>query len=364
MPEPQPQADDLKSLRAEIDRVDEQLIELLNRRADVVVRIGKAKQQTGTAIYAPDREHEVLSRIRQMNPGPLPDKTIAAIWREMMSGSFALEKPLRVAYLGPEGSFSHLAAMRKFGASVEYLPVTDIRAVFDEVRRGHVDLGMVPIENSIGGGVVDTLDAFTGADVFVVAEVMAEVHHNLLANCAPEQVTMIASKPEVFAQCRNWLSGQFHKVDLIPVASSSKAADMAAKQQGLAAIGSTLAAELYGLKIVFANIEDNPGNTTRFFVIGTKPTNPTGQDKTAVMFNTAHKPGALVEVLEVLRKYGINMTNIDTRPSKRAKWEYTFFVDCEGHCQDAGFIAAIAEAKQHCLAFNVLGSFPKAKETV
>ena len=364
MAEDTTQADVMKGLRAEIDRIDEQLIELLNRRAEVVVRIGKAKQQTGAAVYAPDREHEVLGRMRELNKGPLPDKTITAIWREMMSGSFALEKPLRVAYLGPEGSFSHLAAMRKFGASVEYLPMTDIRAVFHEVRRGHVDLGMVPIENSIGGGVVDTLDAFVDADVHVVAEVMAEVHHNLLANCPPEHISMIASKPEVFAQCRNWLGGQFHKVDLIPVASSSKAADMAAKQQGLAAIGSTLAAELYGLKVVFANIEDNPGNTTRFFVIGTKPTRPTGQDKTAVMFNTAHKPGALVEVLEVFRKYGVNMTNIDTRPSKRAKWEYTFFVDCEGHCQDPAFVAAIAEAKQHCLQFNVLGSFPKAQEAI
>ncbi len=291
MAEQKAQTDILKGLRAEIDRIDEQLVELLNRRADVVVRIGKSKQQSGTAIYAPDREHEVLERIRKLNQGPLPDKTVTAIWREMMSGSFALEKPLRIAYLGPEGSFSHLAAMRKFGASVEYIPVTDIRAVFHEVRRGHVDLGMVPIENSIGGGVVDTLDAFADADVFVVAEVMAEVHHNLLANCPPEEITMIASKPEVLTQCRNWLASQFHKVDLIPVASSSKAADMATKQHGLAAIGSTLAAELYGLKIVFANIEDNPGNTTRFFIIGTKPTKATGEDKTAVMFNTAHKPG-------------------------------------------------------------------------
>lgn len=358
------QPESLASLRVEIDAVDSELVALLNRRAEIVVRVGKTKQHTGTAIYAPDREHAVLGRIAAMNTGPLPDKTITAIWRELMSGSFALEKPLRIAFLGPEGSFSHWAALRKFGASVDYLPVADIRAAFDEVRRGHVDLGVVPIENSIGGGVIDTLDSFVHADVRVVAEVMVEIHHNLLANCRPEEITMVASKPEVFAQCRNWLSGQFHKVDLIPVASSSKAADMASKQQGLAAIGSALASELYELKIIFANIEDNPENQTRFFVIGKKPTGPTGDDKTAIMFITGHKPGALVEVLDVFRRHGINMTNIDTRPSKRRNWEYSFFVDCEGHCQNDNFIEAVEEARQHCLQFNVLGSFPKAKEAI
>ena len=364
MTEDNEKVEPLSQLRTEIDSIDEQLLALLNRRAEVVVRVGKSKQHTGTAIYAPDREQEVLKRVRQINRGPLPNKTLAAIWRELMSGSFALEKPLRVAFLGPEGSFSHLAAIRKFGASVEYLPVADIRAVFTEVRRGHVDLGMVPIENNVGGGVVDTLDAFLHADVRVVAEVMVEIHHNLLANCSPDEITMIASKPEIFAQCRNWLSGQFRKVDLIPVASSSKAADMAAKQHELGAIGSTLAAELYGLKVIFANIEDNPGNMTRFFVIGTKPTAATGEDKTAVMFVTSHKPGALVEVLDVLRRHSINMTNIDTRPSKRANWEYYFFVDCEGHCEEENFVAAMAEVQHHCLQFNVLGSFPKAKEAI
>ncbi|NQU74719.1 MAG: prephenate dehydratase [Planctomycetes bacterium] len=364
MSQEKPNVESLSHLRAEIDRIDAQLIELLNRRADIVVRVGKTKQQTGTSIYAPDREHEVLERIRQLNAGPLPDKTVTAIWRELMSGSFALEKPLRVAFLGPEGSFSHLAAMRKFGASVEYLPMADIRAVFTEVRGGHVDLGMVPIENSVGGGVIDTLDAFLDANVRVVAEVLVEVHHNLLAKYPQDEISMIASKPEVFAQCRNWLSGQFHKVDLVPTASTAKAAEMAAKQHGLAAIGSILASELYGLNVIFAGIEDNPANVTRFFVIGTEPTPPTGSDKTALMFVTGHKPGALVEVLEVLRKHKVNMTNIATRPSKRGDWEYTFFVDCEGHCETGSLPQAIADARQHCLQFNVLGSFPKAREAI
>ena len=354
---------ELTGLREEIDSIDHELVELLNRRAEVVVRVGQYKQRSGAPIYAPDRESEVLQRVRDLNKGPLPDKTLLAIWREMMSGSFALERPLRIGFLGPEGSHSHMAALKKFGASVEYLPVADIRAVFEEVHCGHVDLGLVPIENSVGGGVVDTLDAFVGAAVNVVAEVMVEIHHNLLANCAPEEISMIASKPEVFAQCRNWLSS-FRKVDQIPVASSSKAADMARKQKGLAAIGSTLAAKLYDLKTIFSNIEDNPSNMTRFFVIGKKPTGRTGNDKTALMFTTSHKPGALVEVLEVLRRFGINMTNIDTRPSKRRNWEYYFFVDCDGHCEDPAFVSAIAEARQHCLQFNVLGSFPKAQEPI
>jgi len=355
---------DLTDLRKQIDAIDAELVALVNRRAEVVVRVGQTKQTTGEAVYAPDRERQVLQRIDSLNAGPLPSKTLKAIWRELMSGSFALEKPLRVGYLGPEGSFSHMAAMRKFGASIEYIPVADIRAVFNEVHRGHVNLGLVPIENSVGGGVIDTLDAFVEAEVCIVAEVLAPIHHNLLANCVPEEITMIASKPEIFAQCRNWLGEQFHKVDLIPVASSSKAADMASKQDGLAAIGSALAAELYELKIAFAHIEDDPDNMTRFFVIGSKATPPTGDDKTCILFITSHKPGALVEVLEVLRRFGINMTNIDTRPSKRRNWEYCFFIDCEGHSRDTNFIDAIAEAREHCARFTVLGSFPRATDSV
>jgi len=242
--------------------------------------------------------------------------------------------------------------------------MTDIRAVFEEVARGHCDLGIVPIENSIGGGVIDTMDSLLDAHVHIVAEVMVEIHHNLLANCSPEQIKVIASKPEVFAQCRNWLSTSMQAVQLLPVASSAKAADMAAHETGMAAIGSTLAAELYGLKIVFANIEDNPKNTTRFFVISRAPAKRTGKDKTAIMFTTAHRAGTLVEVLNVFARHGINLTNIDTRPSQRRNWEYYFFIDAEGHSEDPNFTEAIEEARDHCGELHVLGSFPKAGETV
>ncbi|MFP4354105.1 MAG: prephenate dehydratase [Phycisphaerae bacterium] len=355
---------DLESLRKQIDQLDKQLVDLLNQRARVVVDVGKAKQSDGTPIYAPDREHAVLARIGQMNQGPLPQRTLQAIYRELMSGSFALEKPLRIGFLGPEGSFSHMASMRKFGQSVEHRPLADIRAVFEEVARGHCDLGLVPIENSVRGGVIDTMDSFIGTSVHICAEVLVEIHHNLLANTAPEQIKLIASRPEVFAQCRNWLSTSFHPVELLPVASSSRAAEMAASEQGLAAIGSTLAADLYGLKTVFSNIEDTPNNMTRFFVISKNPAKRTGKDKTTLMFTTAHKSGALVEVLKVLAHYDVNLTNIDTRPSKRQNWEYYFFVDAEGHAEDHNFAEAIAEARNHCGEMHVLGSYPRALDPV
>jgi len=354
----------LPELRERIDQLDKKIVELLNERAAVVIEVGKAKQADGTPIYAPDREQAVLKRIAEINTGPLPQKTLQAIYRELMSGSFALEKPLRIGFLGPEGSFSHLAAERKFGASVEYRPLADIRAVFDEVARGHCDLGVVPIENNVGGGVIDTLDALIDARVHICAEVLVEIHHNLLANCSPEEIRVIASKPEVFAQCRNWLSTSFNETQLVPVASSARAAEMASNEQGMAAIGSVLAAELYELKIIFANIEDNPNNMTRFFVISRTPAKRTGNDKTSLLFTTAHKAGALVEVLNIFAKHGINLTNIDTRPSQRRDWEYYFFVDAEGHCEDANFIKAVEEAKGHCGDLHVLGSFPRAAEAV
>ena len=356
--------EDIDALRKKIDELDRQIVELLNTRADVVIKIGKLKRDSGTHIYAPDREKAVLERVLSLNKGPLPKRTLLAIYRELMSGSFLLEQPLRIGYLGPEGSFSHMAAMGKFGTSVEYIPLTDIRAVFEEVAREHINLGVVPIENTIGGGVIDTMDAFVNTNINIVAEVLVEVHHNLLGNCPPEEIKAIASKPEVFAQCRNWLSRSFRKVDLIPVASSSKAAEMAAKQDGVAAIGSTLAAELYGLKIIYSNIEDYTDNTTRFFVIGKGHPAPTGSDKTALMFTTAHRAGALAEVLNVFSEHDINLTYINTRPSKRRKWEYYFFVDCEGHIDEPNIKQAIEQARQHCLEMHVLGSFPKATEPI
>jgi len=355
---------DLSAFRRRIDELDSQIVRLLNERARVVVDIGRTKRNANAPIYDSDREQDVLSRIAELNEGPLPQKTLQAIYREMMSGSFALEKSLRVGFLGPYGSFSHQTAMRKFGASVEYEPLADIHAVFEEVERKHCDLGIVPVENTTGGDVVDTLDCFIDSHVIVVAEVLAEVHHNLLANCPLDEITAIASKPEIFAQCRQWLSSQGRRENFINVASSAKAAEMAASEKGLAAIGSVLAAELYGVKVVFANIEDNPNNRTRFFVIGTTPARSSGADRTAMMFTTRHEAGALADALAVFSKYGMNLTNIASRPSRRRQWEYYFFVEAEGHCQDENVAKALEAVKGHCGELHVLGSFPRATDTV
>ena len=355
---------DLSEFRQRIDELDNQIVRLLNERARVVVDIGETKRHSNAPIYDSDREQDVLRRIAEFNEGPLLPKTLQAIYREMMSGSFALEKSLRVGFLGPDGSFSHQTALRKFGASVEYEPLADVHAVFEEVEKSHCDLGIVPVENTTGGDVVDTLDCFIDSHVMVVAEVVAEVHHNLLANCSPEEITAIASKPEVFAQCRQWLASQGRKENFINVASSAKAAEMATSEKGLAAIGSTLAAELYNVKVIFANIEDNPNNRTRFFVIGTTPARKSGNDKTAIMFTTRHEAGALVEALKAFSEYGVNLTNIASRPSQRRQWEYYFFIEAEGHCQDDNVAKALDAARSHCGELHLLGSFPRARDTV
>jgi chorismate mutase/prephenate dehydratase len=354
----------LDDLRKQIDAIDEELVAMLNRRAEVVVQIGKLKNVEGTPVYAPDREKVVFEKIRRANKGPLPDKTLLAIYRELMSGSFALEKPLRIAYLGPQGSFSHLAAVGKFGASVEYESVTDIRGVFEEVSRERADFGVVPIENSVGGGVIDTLDALVETDVQICAEINRAIHHNLLALSPLQQLDRVYSKPEVFSQCQGWLSETNLIGKTIAVASTAKAAEMAREEPNAGAIGSTLAAQLYGLNIVCENIEDTTRNVTRFFVIGRSPAKQTGDDKTSVVFTTKDEPGALVNVLAAFQQEGVNMSFIQSRPSKKRNWEYYFFGDLKGHQNDPALQAALKEAVHHCLRLNVLGSYPRALEVL
>ena len=354
----------LDELRKEIDRLDEQIIKLLNDRAKVVIQVGQLKNANNAPVYAPDREHRILERIQQLNDGPLANRSLLAIYRELMSGSFALERCLRVGCLGPEGSFSHVAATNKFGASAEYLTLPDIRSVFDHVARSHIEVGVVPIENSIGGGVIDTLDAFLEMPVQICAEIRLAVHHNLLAKCTLEQVKRIYSKPEIFTQCRSWLSGTFEKVDIIPVASSAKAAEMASQEENCAAIASMVAAELHNLNTLCANIEDYPNNETRFLVISKDPAKPTGNDKTSVLVTTAHKPGALVSMLDAFRQNKINLTYIDSRPNKKQNWEYNFFVDAQGHLEEPAMKAALAEARKHATQLIVMGSYPQALDVL
>src|SRR5690349_5166626 len=279
----------LEPLRRQIDDLDAQIVDLLNARARVVVEVGKIKQQHNFPIYAPDREKAVLEKVRRLNKGPLPDRCLDAVYRELMSGSFALEKPLRIGFLGPEGTFSHMAAVRKFGSSVEYVPLSDIPAVFEEVVRGHTDYGLVPVENSIGGGVVDTLDAFLHSSARICSEVLITIHHNLLAKEPWEKITKICSKAQVFSQCRDWLSATAKDRAQVDVESTTHAAQMALHEQGVAAIASKHAATLYGLEILLANIKDNPDKVTRFFVIGGEQPHKSAASKTVTMSTPEHK---------------------------------------------------------------------------
>ncbi|MDX2016680.1 MAG: prephenate dehydratase [Planctomycetota bacterium] len=364
---------DLAQIRARINDIDKKLVKILNERASLVVEVGKYKRAAGLPVYAPHREAEVLDRAIQSNTGPLPDRSLEAIYRELMSGSFTLQQPLRVGYLGPPGSYSHLAAVKQFGKSVEFEDLHEIAGVFTEVQRGHVNYGLVPIENSTHGGVAETLDSFLNlrGEVTICAEVQLEVHHALLANCSPKQIRRIHSKPEVFSQCRNWLATQFPGAELVPAASSSRAAKTAFEEHqtamsigaepGSAAIGSELAGQIYGLKVLFERIEDNPNNLTRFFVIGRQKVDASGDDKTSIMFNTQDKPGALVHVLQVFERAGINLSHIDKRPSGRTNWTYTFFIDAQGHVSSPSMAAAIEEARTHCQELVVMGSYPRSK---
>ena len=362
---------DLEALREQIDVADVKIVELLNERARVVVEIGRRKRGTDAPIYAPAREQAVLAKVLAANQGPLEGRCLEAIYRELMSGSFALEQPLRIGYLGPAGSFSHLAATSHFGSSVAFEDVREIGAVFTEVLRGHVDYGLVPIENSIGGGITESLDAFSKHrdQLQIYAELLLSVRHNLLANCEPGEITEIHSKPEVFAQCGQWARTQFPSARLVGAPSSAKAAELAAAAHadgvvGVAAIGSRLAGERYGLKVVFSSIEDNPNNLTRFLVLAKQRAGRSGNDKTTVMFRTGHAPGALVEVLQVLASASLNLTHIDKRPSGRENWSYAFFVDLEGHRDDPAVAEGLKKAEAVCEELVILGSYPRAQRVL
>jgi len=353
----------LEDLRKRIDALDAQLVELMNDRARCAVEIGRLKRDNGTTdVYAPEREREVLERVVAANKGPLAEAAIVAVWKELMSASLALEKALKVAYLGPEGSFSHLAALEKFGRSVQLVPVRDIAAVFDNVARASVDYGIVPYENTTGGAVRDTMECFLWVQgpVKIRAEMALPVHHHLLSKTDLAKAAKVYSKAQVFDQCRQWLTQNLPRADRVAVGSTTEAALLASRVEGTAAIASNLAAELYGLRILASAIEDNPQNQTRFLILGRETGKPTGRDKTCLLFSTVHKAGALVEVLEIFRRYGINMTKIESHPSPSKTWEYCFFVDIEGHADDDIVRKALAESQQHCRQLEVLGSFPVA----
>ena len=361
---PSPPPRGLDELRKLIDSVDARLVELMAERARIVQEVGLSKRSTGTSVYVPHREREVIERAVSRNPGPLSSRTIEAVFREIMSGSFVLETPPRIGFLGPAGSFSHLAAVRHFGSSVELLDLHTIEHVFEEVAAGRVDHGLVPYENSIGGSVTETLDAFQTHNVSACAEALVGVSQSLMANCAPNEVKRIVSKREALAQCRQWLSRHFPDIEQVESASTSSAVQEAANTPGTAAVGSSLAGELYGVRILFERIEDKPGNVTRFLVLSRAAAQPTGNDKTTVMFTTQHRPGALVDVLAAFRDATVNLSHIEKRPSRRENWQYTFFIDCDAHASAPSMVTALAEARSHCVELKVLGSYPRAERVL
>jgi chorismate mutase/prephenate dehydratase len=352
----------IRSLRSQIDKLDLQILKLVNERAGLAAEIGRVKNDHGAEVFSPAREEEVLENVLQASRGPLDPNTIRAIFREIMSGSRALQKVLKVAYLGPEYSFSHLAAVERFGQAIEFMGVGSIAAVFEEVNRGHCDFGVVPLENSTDGRIADTLEMFIRLpQLKISAEVRLKIHHNLLANCEQQEIRRVYSKPQALSQCRNWLSKNVPYASVHEVASTATAAELAQRERGAAAVASRQAAVRYGLRILFADIEDAPNNETRFAVIGMQEAERTGSDKTALMFKTPHEPGALVDSLNIFKQNKLNLTWIESFPARTAQQEYIFFVDFEGHFEDPKVKRAITSLKERTEQLSVLGSFPVAK---
>jgi chorismate mutase/prephenate dehydratase len=350
----------LPELRAKIDGLDETLLELLNQRADLVHEVGLLKEKENVPVYAPEREEKLLRRLIAKNSGRLPEQSIRAIYREIMSASLALEKDLTIAYLGPEATWTHQAARSKFGASVRYTPQASITEVFDAVARGKADYGVVPIENSTEGAVNHTLDVFTDSELRICAQILLRIENNLIARIPRADIRKVYSHPQVFGQCRNWLRHNLPGADLIEVSSTTRAAELAAAEPDAAALAGKMAAEVYGLNILEASVQDSATNTTRFLVIGHHSCPPTGDDKTSLMLSVQDKPGALFSIIEPFNRLGINMSKIESRPSKKKAWEYYFFIDIDGHAEDPNVIAALDELRKHCTLVKILGSYPRS----
>jgi chorismate mutase/prephenate dehydratase len=364
-PRPDPTADTSKGpgltpLRAQIDRIDRELVGLMNERAEMARQIGHIKRSAGQETYDPAREEMVLERVVAANPGPLSGDSLKAIYRELISGSRAIEQPLRVAHLGPAWTYSHLAALHRFGSAVELVPVASISAAFEEVHAGHSHYGVVPLENSTDGRIADTLDNFSRLPVKICAEVPLRIHHTLLAACDRAAVQEVYSRPQALSQCRNWLARHLPAARLLEVTSTSAAAEMAAKKPHAAAIASRQAGVHYGLNVLAERIEDVAGNTTRFAVIGHADAKRTGKDKTSIMFEIEHRPGGLADALSIPKKQRLNLTWIESFPMPGEERGYIFFVELEGHREDLRVRRAIAALEKRCKRVVILGSYATA----
>jgi chorismate mutase/prephenate dehydratase len=350
----------LQSLRARIDEIDDTILGLLNRRAEIVTEVGRIKREQQTQVHAPRREQEILERLERQNPGPFPNDGMRAVFREIMSASLALEQPLKVAYLGPKGTFTHVACLKQFGASAAAIAVNSIKDVFSEVERGRADYGVVPIENSTEGVVTHTLDLLADSQLKIAGEIVQEISHYLLSRSgALADVKRIYSHPQALAQCRGWLAQHAPTIPVVEVYSTARAAELCREEPEAAAIASELAARLYGLSVIQKRIEDNPNNTTRFLLIAPRSPERTGRDKTSVMVSVQDRVGALYDMLKPFAEVGLSLTKIESRPSRRKAWEYFFYIDVEGHVEDEPVKKALEGLRPHCQVLKVLGSYPR-----
>lgn len=351
----------LDELRKRIDALDSEILQRLNERAECAKEIAKIKQNENAPIYVPEREKAVFQRLAGRNSGPLGNEALVSIYREIISAIRALEKPTTVAFLGPKDTFSHMAALRVFGSSAEYHPMPSFADVFGEVERERIDYGVVPVESSMGGAVSDTLDCFIASNLKIVNEVMLQVTQNLLAKCALEEVERVYSKDNALIQCRDWLRANLAHAETVEVSSTAEAARRAAEEPHAAAIASRLAAQTYNLEVQAAHIEDNSQNYTRFFVMGRQIVQPTGDDKTSLLISVSDKPGALHHLLVPFGRRGINLTRIESRPSKQKAWEYVFFIDLLGHAEEEPVKSVLEEIREYTRDLKVLGCFPRAE---
>jgi chorismate mutase/prephenate dehydratase len=349
----------LSEHRQAIDKLDAQIVKLLNERTKHVLEIGAIKLKQGEEIYAPHRERAVLQRIAKLNGGPITDESLKAIYREVMSSALALEKSMNIAYLGPEATFTHQAAIQRFGSSLRYAPQKTIADVFSEVAKGRADYGVVPIENSTEGVVTHTLDMFVDSDLKVVSAIVLPISHCLVSRCQRKNIKKLFVHPQTLAQCRSWIHKNFPHAELIETSSNARSAERAATERNSGAIAGLLAAETYRVPVLEHDIQDNSANATRFLVLGRKCPPPTGRDRTSLMLSIRDEVGALHKALAPFRRHRINMTKIESRPSKRKAWEYFFFVDCDGHMSDRKVAKAIAGLEEQCSYVKVLGSYPK-----
>jgi chorismate mutase/prephenate dehydratase len=353
----------LKSLRRRIDQLDQSLLGLLTQRGRLVKEVGEFKRKNGQSVFAPDRERELLARLKEKNHGPLSSEAIEGVFREVVHACRNLQQRLSVAYFGPEASFSHAAALKSFGRSALLLPARTISEVFAEVDKGRADFGVVPIENSTGGGVYHTLDMFVDSRLSICAELELPVHHYLLGRSirSMEKIKTLYSHYQALAQCRNWVDTHLPKARVVESTSTAEAAKEAARVPGTAAIASKLAAERYGLEILAARIEDAAQNYTRFLVIGTTEPQRTGNDKTSIMFSIKDRPGALFDMLLPFKKAKLNLTKIESRPTRQRAWEYLFFVDFIGHRSEGRVQKALAQLERSCAFLKILGSYPRSE---